>query len=73
MTIQTAVPQFDFSVQNHGTLVSLWALTEAAQSWVEEHLPADRLTRGKFVTVVEPRYIDNIIDGIRDDGLEIDA
>jgi hypothetical protein len=34
----------DFTVQNEGTIYSLYANTEAAREWVNEHLPEDRMT-----------------------------
>lgn len=63
----------DFSVSHHGSLCILTALTEAAESWVDEHLPANAQTWGRNGIVVEPRYIGPIIEGIVDDGLEVTA
>ena len=50
-------PAFDFLLVNHGSIVVLNALTDAAKTWVEEHLPEDRLTSGPNGTVIEPRYV----------------
>jgi hypothetical protein len=61
----------DFRVDNHGSIVILHALTPAAREWADEHLPVDRLNWGQGGTVVEPRYIDDIVDGIRNDGLGV--
>jgi hypothetical protein len=61
----------DFTVQNEGTIFILYAHTNAAREWVNEHLPADRMTWDGDGTVVEHRYILDIIDGIQADGLEI--
>ena len=64
-------PQPDFLVENHGTVFLLQPLTPAANSWVEENLPEDRLTFGHAV-VVEHRYIADIVAGAQADGLEVE-
>ena len=61
----------DFDVSNHGSICLLTPLTEAAQAWVAEHLPEDAMTWGQNSIVVEPRYIEDILDGIVADGLSI--
>lgn len=61
----------DFTVNNHGSVLILNALTDAAREWVEHYIAADALTWGRFGTVVEPRYIGDIVDGIRAAGLEV--
>lgn len=63
----------DFRLDNHGSVVILHALTQVAEQWVEDYLPADRLTWGRTGTVVEPRYVGDIVDGIQNDGLEIES
>ena len=63
--------QCDFWVQNHGSLFLLIPQTEAASDWVEENLPEDAQTFGGGI-VVEHRYISDIVDGIRTDGLEVE-
>jgi hypothetical protein len=63
-------PTVDFHVENHGTIFLLQPLTPAANSWVDEHLPEDRLTFGG-ATVVEHRYIADIVRGIVNDGLAL--
>lgn len=61
----------DFTVDNHGTIYILNAETPAAQEWVEEHLPEDRMTWGPGGTVVEHRFIADIVEGVRRDGLVV--
>lgn len=58
----------DFTVSNHGSICILTPHTEDAQEWVENHLPEDALTFAGGI-VIEPRYIDDILDGISEDGL----
>jgi hypothetical protein len=60
----------DFTVQNEGTIYLLRPNTPAAQSWIAENLPPDRMTFGDAIAV-EHRYICDIIDGIRAAGLEV--
>ena len=60
----------DFQVQDHGSVVILQPLTEAASDWVDENLPTDVMTWGGGVAV-EPRYIMPIIEGIEEDGLTV--
>jgi len=61
----------DFSVANHGSILILHALTEAAREWVDAHIPEDAMMWGTNGTVVEPRYIADIVEGIRSDGLTV--
>jgi len=63
-------PTSDFLVENHGSIFLLQPLTPAAESWIEQFLPQDRITFGSAV-VVEHRYIADIVDGIRNDGLAV--
>ena len=60
----------DFSVQNEGTIFLLIPHTPSAQRGINENLPSERVTLGNAVAV-EHRYICDIIDGIRADGLEV--
>lgn len=60
----------DFFCDNHGSIFLLRPVSQSAHSWVEEHLPSDRLTFGNAV-VVEPRYVWAILRGLQDDGLTV--
>jgi hypothetical protein len=62
--------QPDFFVENHGTIFLLQPLSPAANSWIEENLPEDRMTFGGAV-VVEHKYISDIVRGAQNDGLVI--
>ncbi len=63
-------PTADFNVECHGSIFLLRPLTLAASSWIEEHLPKDRLTFGTAV-VVEHRHIADIVRAALADGLEV--
>lgn len=60
----------DFTVSGGGTIYLLHPNTLKAQVWVNEHLPEDRQTFGNAVAV-EHRYIGDVVDGIRSDGLTV--
>jgi hypothetical protein len=61
----------DISIQNEGSLLILWAVTHAGKTWLQEHLPEDAPRWGTTGYVVEPRYVDPIIDGAGRDGLAV--
>ena len=60
----------DFWLQNEGSIVLLHPLTDRAKEWIEEHIPEDAQSFGDAV-VIEPRYVSDIVAGIRGDGLTI--
>lgn len=63
----------DFIISDHGSILILNAISEEAKEWASDNLPDDAQTWGPHGTVVEPRYIGPIIDGIQADGLTISA
>jgi len=64
--------QTDFLVENHGSIVLLRPVTDAGRNWVDEFIGEDNGFQPYFPTVViEPRYACNVIDGIREYGLEV--
>lgn len=60
----------DFTVVNHFTLYTLTPHTPAARRWVKRHLPPEITVFGNSIAV-EHRYIGDIMNGIRDDGLSV--
>jgi hypothetical protein len=66
--------EVDFRIDNHGSICILNALTPAAKSWVEQHLSGEETqTWGANGTVVEPRYLHNILEGIQSEGFVVDG
>ena len=61
--------KMDFQIVNHGTLYLLYPNTRRARQWVKDNLPQDHVKYAD-ASVVEPRYIDDILDGIRADDLD---
>jgi hypothetical protein len=66
----TSPTQSDFICENHSSIFLLRPVSPAAFDWINEHLPADRLTFGNAV-VIEPRYVWSILSGLQEDGLTV--
>jgi hypothetical protein len=62
----------DILVENHGSIVLLRPLTDAARLWVEDHIGPDNGYPPYWPTVlVEPRYVAPILKGMWADGLKV--
>jgi len=59
----------DFTIAGGGTVYLLCPNTEAAHDWIADNI-GEHQSLGKNVAV-EHRYISNIVDGIRGDGLTV--
>ena len=62
--------KIDFNFHNHGSVTILVPVTPAAHEWVNDNLPTDT-TRFNGEVVIEPRYADNILIGIHQNGLRL--
>lgn len=60
--------QVDFVASDHGSIVTLRPLTDAARAWIADHLPDDAPRLGNAVGI-EPRHVQPILEGIEDAGL----
>jgi hypothetical protein len=60
----------DFSIGNHGSICLLLPHSDAANAWIDDHLP-ENVMRWSGCVVLEPRYVDDIVCGIENDGLTI--
>ena len=60
----------DIRVENHGSLFLLRPRTKRAACWLDEVIAEDAQYWGDAV-VVEPRYVAEIVNGAREDGLEV--
>ncbi len=58
----------DAEVTNHGSIITILPLTEAAQEWMAENIPEDAQWFAGALAV-EPRYVEAILRGMADDGL----
>lgn len=63
----------DFHLANYGTIYVLTPETDQARAWVDEYLPSDAMRWGRNGVVVEHRYIADIVEGIRADGMEVQS
>ena len=70
-TATEAQARFDFDLANHGSIFILDAVTHKANLWVDDHLPNDAMHWGPCGTVIEPRYVGDIVHGIVNDGLVV--
>jgi len=59
--------QRHFELQAEGTILYFRALTQKARRWVTKHIPDEAHFGGGFVC--EPRYADDIVDGMIEAGL----
>ena len=64
----------DINVQNHGSILVLSGVSEAGKSWLNDNViePNSEVQMWGGGVVVEPRYVDHIVDGARNDGLEVE-
>jgi len=59
----------DFRVTYHGSICLVHSDTKRAQRWIAEHVNDEAQFMG-FALAVEPRYIENLREGMILDGLE---
>ena len=59
----------DFHVANHGSICILTPLSELCRQWVEDHVGDENTqTWGRFGVVIEPRYLEPILEGLDEAG-----
>jgi len=62
----------DFRLQNEGSIVLLHPLTPNAVAWVNENIGADSGYQPMWPSVlIEPRYVEPIVQGIADAGMSV--
>jgi hypothetical protein len=67
---KTAIPQAHFRIEFHTSIYLIVPLCASAREWLDEHLGKDNGFQPYWPTaIVEPRYLAQIIAGIRRDGL----
>jgi hypothetical protein len=65
-------PQSDFTLDSHGSICLLHPHTNSARIWVHDNIGKDNGFQPYWPTVViEPRYVEQIVEGITVDGLLI--
>lgn len=61
----------DVRAEDHGSLWLLYADTDAATDWIDEHVGGETTYYGEGL-VVEPRYAMPMLCGMAEEGLKID-
>jgi hypothetical protein len=62
--------KWDFRVEHHGSICLLVPLSGPGRAWVNKNIGADNGYQPYYPTVIlEPRYLDGVIAGIRRNGL----
>jgi hypothetical protein len=60
----------DIEFRGYGSIWLMVALTAAGQEWIDENI-GEAATRSSTGIVVEHRYVADIVEGARRDGLEV--
>jgi hypothetical protein len=67
---KTVFPKADFRIEHHGSVCLIVPLCSSGRDWLDEHLGKDNGYQPYWPTaIVEPRYLPQIIAGIRREGL----
>jgi hypothetical protein len=67
---KTAIPQAHFRIENHTSIILIVPLCSSAREWLDKNLGRDNGFQPYWPTaIVEPRYLAQIVAGIRRDGL----
>lgn len=61
----------DLIVRNEGTIFILDPMTDDGKAWIAEHIPEDTIRWGEGV-VIEHRYIEGVVQGAINDGMEVE-
>jgi hypothetical protein len=61
----------DFRIENLGSIFLVIPITDAALTWIEEHVTREGFQPYWPTVVVEHRYIDDLVEGIRLDGMAV--
>jgi len=65
-------PSPDFTIRDEGTIVLLTPHTEPARNWIYEHIGRNNGFQPYYpIIVIEPRYLAQIFEGIRESGLSL--
>lgn len=60
----------DIEISNQGSIILMRPATDAGRDWISANVDPDAMWFGRSL-VVEPRYAEDLIDGMRGDGLEV--
>lgn len=63
----------DITVFNAGSIIILSGATQRGKEWLEDNLPEDTMRWGINGWVIEPRYVQDILVGAIEDGLNVEG
>jgi len=63
--------EIDASVENHGSIVLVRPWSKTAKAWLAENVVNEETQHWAGAIVVEPRYVDDLVAGMRGDGLTV--
>jgi len=66
-------PSPDILVENHGSIILLRPVSPVGQAWLQENVIGDETQMLGKAVVCEPRYVADIIFGVRGEGLLVVA
>jgi hypothetical protein len=67
---KTSIPKANFRIEFHSSICLIVPLCASARDWLDEHIGKSNGYQPYWPTaIVEPRYLNEIITGIRRDGL----
>jgi len=67
---KTAIPKANFRIEFHTSICLIVPLCASGRKWLDEHIGKNNGFQPYWPTaIVEPRYLGDIIAGIRRDGL----
>lgn len=61
----------DVTIANHGSIVLVTPMTKAAKKWIDANVSDESQWFGKSL-VVEPRYVENLVEGMQGEGLTVE-
>ncbi len=64
-------PKPDIMVSDHGSIFLIHPWTDAGKAWIDENIPDDAMYYANALAV-EARYVENIVEGMKGDGLIVD-
>jgi hypothetical protein len=70
-TRKPKAPADDVSVANHGSVIMVRPISDEAKAWVDENVPLEDWQWMGGAFAVDPHYIENLVDGMRGDGLSV--
>jgi hypothetical protein len=62
----------DFRIMHHGTISTVTPLTNRCKAWLDEKVEAEGWQWFGDQLAVEPRYVDQVVEGMIEDGLMIE-